>query len=87
MNGLVASDNLDFLSGGGEMSGRIRAFDRSKTPLGSIESWPHSLRTAIRIVLGSRYQMFVWWGEEPVNIYNDAYAPLLGRRTSMNPWG
>lgn len=23
--------------------------------------------------------MFIWWGEELFNVYNDAYAPLLGR--------
>lgn len=24
--------------------------------------------------------MFVWWGPELINIYNDAYAPVLGKR-------
>lgn len=24
--------------------------------------------------------MFVWWGPELINIYNDAYAPMLGKR-------
>jgi signal transduction histidine kinase len=24
--------------------------------------------------------MFVWWGRELINIYNDAYAPMLGQR-------
>jgi len=70
----------DFLIGGGEMERRIRAHDWSRTSLGPLEKWPQSLKTAVRIVLGSRYQMFVWWGEELVNIYNDAYAPLLGQR-------
>jgi signal transduction histidine kinase len=69
-----------FLHGGGEMGDRIRAFDWSKTSLGPCETWPESLKTAVRIVVGSRYQMFVWWGEDLINIYNDAYAPLLGQR-------
>ena len=70
----------DLLIGGGEMGERIRAFDWSKTSLGPWQAWPESLKTAVRIVLGSRYPMFVWWGEDLVNIYNDAYAPLLGQR-------
>jgi PAS domain-containing protein len=24
--------------------------------------------------------MFVWWGSELVNLYNDAYVPMLGKR-------
>jgi hypothetical protein len=24
--------------------------------------------------------MFVWWGEPLINIYNDAYVPMLGKR-------
>jgi len=73
-------DPLAFLAGGGEMGERVRSFDWSKTPLGPLEHWSPSLKTAVRIVLGSRYQMFVWWGEDLINIYNDAYAPLLGQR-------
>ena len=66
--------------GGGEMGRRVREHDWSTTPLGPIASWPESLRTAVRLVLDSRYPMFVWWGRELVNLYNDAYAPMLGLR-------
>jgi signal transduction histidine kinase len=48
--------------------------------VGSIESWPHSLKTAVSILLKSRYPMFIWWGRELTNIYNDAYVPMLGAR-------
>ena len=64
----------------GEMARRIRDFDWSKTPLGPEDRWPASLKTAVRVMLGSRYPMFVWWGEDRINIYNDAYAPVLGDR-------
>ncbi len=70
----------DLLAGGGEMGERIRAFDWSRTPLGPIERWPHAFKTAVRILLGSRYPMFVWWGPELINLYNDAYIPVLGAR-------
>lgn len=54
--------------------------DWSESPLGPPASWPQSLRIAVSICLNSRFPMFVWWGESLVNIYNDAYAPILGKR-------
>jgi signal transduction histidine kinase len=65
---------------GGEMGTRIAAFDWSATSLGPQEKWPRSLRTTLGIMLSSRYPMFVWWGRELVNFYNDAYIPILGQR-------
>ena len=47
------------LSGGGEMGRLMRAHDWSATPLGPVEGWPQSLKVALRILLGSRYPMFV----------------------------
>ncbi len=52
--------------------------DWTKTPLGSPETWPRSLRTCVRIVLTSRQPMFVWWGRELINLYNDAYKGIVG---------
>lgn len=67
-----------FLSGGGVMGALMRETDWSLTPLGDISTWPQSLKTCVRIVLTSRQPMFVWWGEELINIYNDAYLSILG---------
>ena len=58
----------------------LRATDWSGTPLGPIAGWPLSLRIAVAICLNSRFPMFVWWGPSHVNIYNDAYVPMLGQR-------
>src|ERR1700761_9440202 len=69
---------LEFLRGGGEMGALMRAHDWSATPLGPPESWPQSLRTVVRILLTSRYQMWMGWGEELTFFYNDAYRPTLG---------
>lgn len=63
-----------------EMTPRLEATDWSKTALGPMERWPQSLRWAVGLCLGSRFPMFVWWGPELVNIYNDAYSPVLGKR-------
>src|SRR4051812_43110717 len=62
------------------MGSRVRAFDWSSTPLGPMAHWPPALRTAVDICLNSPVPMFVWWGPDLINIYNDAYAPVLGAR-------
>jgi len=67
-------------SGGGEMGALMRALDWSQTPIGTVSNWPQSLKTAVRIILASRFAMFVWWGRELVNLYNDSYRPLLGAK-------
>src|SRR6185436_20148483 len=69
-----------FVSEGGEMGERIRAFDWSSTSLGPPQGWPQALKNALRLILHSRYQMFVWWGPEFINFYNDAYRSTLGNR-------
>lgn len=62
------------------MGARIRETDWSQTPVGAIDTWQESLKTAVSILLNSRYPMFVWWGADRINIYNDAYVPILGKR-------
>ena len=76
----VAAARAEWLTGGGEMGQLIREIDWSRTPIGPIESWPQCLKTAVNILVNSRYPMFVWWGLELTNIYNDAYMPMLGAR-------
>ncbi len=70
--------SADFLSGGGELGARMRAIDWSATSLGPPSAWPQSLKTCVRIILTSRQPMFVWWGEELINLYNDAYKSIAG---------
>ena len=59
------------------MARLMRSHDWSQTSLGSPEQWPQSLKTTVRIVLTSRQPMFVWWGDQLLNLYNDAYAAFL----------
>ena len=73
-------DLLAFLAGEGEMARLMWVHDWSATPLGPVAAWPQSLKTAVRIILGSRYPMFIWWGRELINLYNDGYRPMLGQR-------
>jgi PAS domain S-box-containing protein len=79
MRGRSGSEHdLSFLLGGGEMGERMRRFDWPHTSLGAAERWPQSLKTSVRIMLTSRQPMFVWWGDELVNLYNDAYKTIVG---------
>ena len=68
------------IPGGGEMGALIRNYDWSSTPIGAIENWSLSLKTAVSMMLSSRFPMFVWWGKELINFYNDGYTPVLGAR-------
>ena len=68
----------DLFAGGGELGELMRRRDWSATPLGPVEGWPRALRTCVRIMLTSRQPMFVWWGDELINLYNDAYRTIVG---------
>ncbi|MEH2135310.1 ATP-binding protein [Nostoc sp.] len=74
----ASNTDINFLLGGGEMGARMRERDWSKTSLGATQQWPQSLKTAVRIMLTCRQAMFVWWGEELINLYNDAYKAIIG---------
>src|SRR5215510_3021036 len=78
-----SSPTKDWLVGGGEMGERIRTMDWSTTQLGSMESWPQSLRSAVSILLPSRAQIILFWGPGLIALYNDAYSPVLGIK---HPW-
>jgi signal transduction histidine kinase len=64
------------------MASRMAAFDWAATPLGVPDAWPQSLRTALRIMLTSRYAMWMAWGEDLTFFCNDAYLPTLGVKES-----
>jgi two-component system sensor histidine kinase VicK len=74
----ATSNYSHYLEGGGEMGRLTREFDWSSTPLGGPETWSQSLLTTVGILLNSRFPMFLWWGPNLVQFYNDAYRPSLG---------
>src|ERR1700753_1464742 len=75
--------SLSFLAGGGGMGELIRAHDWAATPLGPPETWPQSLRTALRIMLTSRQPIWIGWGPELTYFYNDPYKAIIGGK---HPW-
>jgi two-component sensor histidine kinase len=67
-----------FLSNGGEMGALMRGFDWQSSPLGSPNDWPQTLRTSVRLLLNSGHPMFIWYGPDLIQFYNDAYRKTLG---------
>ncbi len=65
-------------AGPGEMRARCRAFDWAATPLDRVDAWSQSLRTTAATVLACGFPNILLWGPELVQLYNDAYVPLLG---------
>src|SRR5665213_2228981 len=71
--------DLPFLQGGGEMGELIRSIDWSLTPIGHPALWPSALKIAAGILLSSPFPMYIAWGEEYIQLYNDGYRPILGK--------
>src|SRR6478609_5987999 len=68
----------DFLAGGGEMGALMRIRDWNASPIGPPETWPQSLKTAVRLLLSTGHPMFIWWGPRLIQFYNDAYRQSIG---------
>lgn len=69
---------VHFLDGGGEMAKAILAHDWSSNPLGSPDTWPPALKTAVSMTLNSKFPKCLVWGSGMVTIHNDAFRPILG---------
>jgi PAS domain S-box-containing protein len=67
-----------FLLGAGEMGKLILEYDWASTSVGAIGQWPQSLKTTLGILVHSKFPMFLFWGDELICFYNDAYRPSLG---------
>lgn len=62
-----------------EVAEVLRRVDWANHPLGPIENWPVSLKTAVGIVLDSPAMKVMTWGREAnFTFYNDAFVPFLG---------
>jgi len=67
-----------------EMPRLVDGFDWATTPLGPAAAWPDSLKAVVRILLTSRFPMWMAWGPDLTVLYNDAYChTTLGKK---HPW-
>lgn len=66
--------------GDGEMAQLMREHDWASTSLGPVAFWPAALKNAMRLLLTSRFEMWMGWGPDILFFYNDAYRPTLGRK-------
>src|SRR5689334_22582271 len=74
----------DVFAGGGDVGRDLMAVDWDSTELGPPGEWPQSLRTAVSILLSSRFAMWMAWGPQLTFFCNAAYRrDTLGRKY---PW-
>jgi PAS domain S-box-containing protein len=71
---------IDIFPGDSVMAGAMRAHDWSTSPLGDPATWPEGLKVPLRMMLTSRFEMWLGWGPDLAFFYNDAYLPTLGRK-------
>ncbi|GLZ53897.1 SpoIIE family protein phosphatase [Actinomycetospora sp. NBRC 106378] len=71
-------------AGDGDVASAMAEVDWSATPLGPSRSWHQELRTVVRVLLASRFSMWMAWGPELTFFYNDSYQrdTLRGK----HPW-
>lgn len=60
------------------MASLIRSYEWKNTSIGSFDKWPTPLLTLVNQILDSSCPMFIWWGKERIQFYNDAYLKILG---------
>lgn len=57
-----------------------RSIDWASTPLGPIETWTFDLRAMCNLIMGSPHPAAMYWGDEYIAIYNEAYILLAGQK-------
>ncbi|MES2486717.1 MAG: PAS domain S-box protein, partial [Bacteroidota bacterium] len=70
-------DPFAFLKGGGEMGERIRNFNWAATPVGAAHTWPQNLRTTLALMMSTKFPMFLFWGKDLIQFYNNGYIKIL----------
>jgi signal transduction histidine kinase/two-component SAPR family response regulator len=70
--------------GSSELATLMRRTDWTQSAVGAPHLWPQSIRALVRMMLTSRYAMWMGWGPQLTFFYNDAYARMtLGAK---HPW-
>ena len=57
-----------------------RSIDWGATSLGSIETWSSDLRQMCNLIMASPHPAAMYWGDDLIAIYNEAYVLLAGQK-------
>jgi PAS domain S-box-containing protein len=71
-------DQYGCLAGGGEAGALMRSIDWASTPLGPVGDWSPVARSTVALLLHNESALLLWWGPRYIQLYNDAYRPVLG---------
>ncbi|WP_335943961.1 PAS domain-containing protein [Pseudomonas sp. G166] len=69
---------MNAIPSGSDIQSLITQLDWTRSPLGTAQDWPQSLRTAVDIMLHCPMPMALLWGPQLIHFYNDAFARLAG---------
>ena len=57
-----------------------RSADWGATSIGPIETWPSALRGMCNLIMASPHPAAMYWGDDYIAIYNEAYILLAGQK-------
>ncbi len=77
MNLKVDDQQLSFLRNGGKMGALMLTKNWQETSLGYPFDWPTSLKNILRLILDNGSPMYIAWGEQYSQFYNDSFSFLL----------
>ncbi|MEJ2860022.1 SpoIIE family protein phosphatase [Actinomycetospora flava] len=80
----VSPGTQALVAGGGRVGADMASVDWTTTPLGEPDTWSTPLRTVVRMLLTSRFSMWMAWGPDLTVFYNDAY--WRDTLQSKHPW-
>lgn len=75
---VIPKRSWKMIHGTGELAELTRELDWNRTPVGPINGWPEILLNTVNLILAAPHPMFIWWGEELTQFYNDPYRASLG---------
>lgn len=58
----------------------VRSIDWGSTSLGRIEEWSPELRSMCNLIMASPHPAAMFWGDDLISIYNEAYILLAGQK-------
>jgi len=61
----------------GETGKQILSKDWRGNSIGEMQAWPESLVSFVRLCLNAQIPAILWWGQEFVQIYNDAFRKVF----------